>query len=275
MKPGWSQYRTWIALLVIVMLSAMGCAKKPTVQTETQENTSRPAALPTPHSSSDAVAKDIELLPLIENVWIHRSYADVPPWGRTASNGLLVVGKEEALIIDTPWNDAETAWLFAETKRRFNVPVTQVIVTHAHEDRLGGLAEAHRQGAHSYAEQMTVDAARASGRPIPEHGFSKERSIKAAGMTVEMFYPGPGHTKDNIAVYLKEAKILVGGCMIKAADATSLGNTAEADVAHWSSSIDALEARFPNAAVVVPGHGDVGDLRLLAHTRDLVSTHTP
>lgn len=56
------------------------------------------------------------------------------------------------------------------------------------------------------------------------------------------------------------------------ADAQSPGNTADADMAHWSSSVDALEGRFPDATVIVPGHGDPGDRGLFAHTRSLVSS---
>jgi metallo-beta-lactamase class B len=65
---------------------------------------------------------------------------------------------------------------------------------------------------------------------------------------------------------------LFGGCFIKAEDAQSLGNTAEADVEHWASSIEAVEKKFPDAESVVPGHGEAGDRSLLAHTSRLVSS---
>jgi len=56
-------------------------------------------------------------------------------------------------------------------------------------------------------------------------------------------------------VYLREAKTLYGGCFLKSAASTTLGNIDDADLAAWPASLDALEQRFPGAEVVIPGHG--------------------
>jgi len=256
-----------VLVSALAAVCVAGCVKQNSVESKA------PSAAP---SAETSALPDLELIPLAEGVWIHRSYADIQPWGRVSANGLLVIGPKAALLIDTPWNDAQMSELYAEVKRRFDVPITEVIVTHAHDDNLGGLAEAHRLGAHSIAEEKTLEIARDGGKPVPEKGFSSSRTLQsAAGVTAELFFPGPGHARDNIAVYLPDTKILFGGCLIKSADAQNLGNTADGDVSSWSASVDALEARFPEAEIVVPGHGDAGDRALLAHTRYLVSTHRP
>ena len=36
---------------------------------------------------------------------------NVPSWGRVGANGLVVVSGNEALLIDTPWNDSLTSML--------------------------------------------------------------------------------------------------------------------------------------------------------------------
>jgi metallo-beta-lactamase class B len=253
--------RIWWGALISMALMG-GCAKQQVTRTDTS-----PLG-----ASLQSTVPDVELLPLREGVWIHRSYADIEPWGRVSANGLLVVGEGDALLVDTPWNDAQVAWLFEEARRRFRVPITTVVVTHAHDDNIGGLAEAHRRGARSYALDLTLEAAKTTGKAVPEYGFSSELTIEVAGRRVSLFFPGPGHARDNITVFLPDEGILFGGCLIKAADATSPGNIADADMEHWASSVETLAARFPDASVIVPGHGDAGDRGLFDHTRRLVSS---
>jgi hypothetical protein len=71
-------------------------------------------------------------------------------------------------------------------------------------------------------------------------------------------------------VWLPAHRLLFGGCMVRAADASALGNLADADVAGWRHAIDTVSAAFGSAAIVVPGHGTPGGAELLAHTRELV-----
>lgn len=48
--------------------------------------------------------------------------------------------------------------------------------------------------------------------------------------------------------------------------ARSLGNLDDADLASWPASALRVEARYPEAAIVVPSHGEPGDVTLLAQT---------
>ncbi len=88
-----------------------------------------------------------------------------------------------------------------------------------------------------------------------------------------IFYPGAGHTKDNVVVYFPKERILFGGCFIKDNKATGMGNIADADLAAWPGISRAHRGR-------IPADGD-GDSRTrpdgphaLAHTRDLLN-HLP
>ena len=85
-----------------------------------------------------------------------------------------------------------------------------------------------------------------------------------------MFYPGAGHSRDNIVAYLPGSKVLFGGCFIKAADARNLGNVRDGDAGAWPGSLKALRERFPNAEIVIPGHGEVGGPELIEHTMNLL-----
>ena len=84
--------------------------------------------------------------------------------------------------------------------------------------------------------------------------------------TVEMYYAGPGHTRDNTVVWLERREVLVGGCLVKSDNWTSLGYLDDADVPAWGPTLRHLLERYSGAKRVVPGHGDVGDLGLLRHT---------
>ena len=46
---------------------------------------------------------------------------------------------------------------------------------------------------------------------------------------LKVFYPGPGHTSDNITVGIDGTDIAFGGCLIKDSKAKSLGNLGDAD----------------------------------------------
>lgn len=67
-------------------------------------------------------------------------------------------------------------------------------------------------------------------------------------------------------VWLPDTKLLYGGCFVKGADATTLGNIADADLARWPASIQRVLSLYGGAKVVVPGHGDLGGPELLTHT---------
>ena len=89
-----------------------------------------------------------------------------------------------------------------------------------------------------------------------------------------LFYPGAGHSEDNIVVWLEKHKVLFGGCLIKSLEAKGMGNLSDANVNQWRQSITNItDAFLLNTAVVVPGHGKPGDIELLRHTDKLVSEH--
>jgi len=48
-----------------------------------------------------------------------------------------------------------------------------------------------------------------------------------------------------------------------------MGNTDDADIAHWDDAVVAVEARYPDARIIVPSHGPPGGRELLRHTIDL------
>jgi metallo-beta-lactamase class B len=220
-----------------------------------------------------SISKDIEFLQLAENVWLHTTYIEYPGYGRIPANGLVVIDGANAAMIDTPWNDEQTGMVFDWVEKNHNATITHVIVGHSHDDCMGGLAEAHRRGATSYALDLTQEKAEAGGLPVPQTVFSESLALMVGDTKLILHYFGSGHTIDNIVTWLPESKILFGGCLIKAANAKNLGNTKEADLEHWSATVQTVLDAFPEAEIVVPGHGAYGGKELLSHTIELCNTH--
>ncbi len=97
-----------------------------------------------------------------------------------------------------------------------------------------------------------------------------EQSLVFDGLTIILFYPGPGHSIGNSVFYLPDRRILFGGCLIRSGQAHSLGNLADAHLDQWHTSLANVAARFGQAVHVVPGHGAVGGLELVTHSQSLV-----
>lgn len=215
------------------------------------------------------ISRDVQLRHLTENVWVHTTFAETPDYGRIPANGLVVVDANEAMLIDLPWTDELTARLLDWMAQNWQVTVRTVVPTHFHEDCMGGLTEAHRRGITSYALDKTVALAKEKELPVPQHAFEKDLSLRCGQTPVELRYFGAGHTTDNIIAWLPRQQVLFGGCLIKAMNARSLGNTSEGNLNVYPATLRKVRASYPEAQVVVPGHGAWGPIELIDHTLSL------
>jgi metallo-beta-lactamase class B len=150
---------------------------------------------------------------------------------------------------------AERLFAFAAARGH---PVSDLVVTHAHADRIGGAGAALRRGVRVHALARTVEHARARGKAVPDVVAASPSQLVVGGTTLEIFFPGAGHTDDNAVVWLPAARILDGGCLLRSARAADLGNVADADLGAWPAALARVRARYPDAAIVVPGHGPLG-----------------
>ncbi len=245
-----------VALLACLLLAA--CAS------------SRPSATSPVAEAETRLADDLFVRPLAPDVLLHVSWKTLPAWGRISSNGVVVLGSSEALLVDTAWGDEPTEALLDYVEREHHRRVTHLVVTHAHDDRVGGIRAALARGVVVHELALTAERSAAQGYPPPTETFERELPLDVDGTRAEVFFPGAAHAPDNVVVFLPASRILVGGCMIREASASSIGNLADASLETWGESLRAVEARFPTPAIVVPGHGAPGDATLLAHTAELV-----
>jgi metallo-beta-lactamase class B len=219
------------------------------------------------------INNDIQLIPLHDSVFVHRTYDTFDNNERFSSNGLFIVKNGEAVMIDTPMDNEKTKLLTEYITGTMGISISKVIVCHYHEDCIGGIDFLQSQGIQSIGNSMTYDKCNELGLSKPGITFENSHDVKLNELEILCYYPGGGHTSDNIVVYIPEYKLLFGGCLIKAMGSSDLGNIADADISKWKGSVHKVINKFPNVKVVIPGHGNAGGPELLNNTISLVDAH--
>ena len=257
--------------LLLVALVAAGCATAPGAPPAPSD----PAAgYPT---AADVPPGEVRLVPLRPGVWAHVSTFRFDDGTVYPSNGLVVRDGAGLLLVDTAWGAEATEALLAAIDAEIGRPVTRAVVTHFHDDRTAGADVLRARGVPVYASSLTRRLAAAEGNAVPSDSLVG-LTVPGAGVAlgpVDVFFPGGGHTRDNLVVYVPEAAVLAGGCAVHELSRTSAGNVADADLAAWPGSLRRVAARYPEAEVVVPGHGLPGGPELLARSVALVEAAQP
>ncbi|MDR3676173.1 MAG: subclass B1 metallo-beta-lactamase [Acidobacteriota bacterium] len=214
---------------------------------------------------------DVHVRPLTEHTWLVSSVSNIESFGDVQSNAVLAVGPRESVLVDTPATNEQTALVLDWAEQQLHRPVRHLVMTHWHQDRMGGIDIALKRQVATYALGKTIELARQHGLSLPEHELRSQDHLALSGVLLETYYPGHGHTADNIVVWIGLDHVLDGGCFVKSMNARTLGNLAEINVPLWSKGVASVRRRYPGAGIVVPGHGDVGGLELLQHTAELLA----
>ena len=170
------------------------------------------------------------------------------------SNSLYLVTKEGVVLIDTPWDESQFQPLLDSIQKRHGQKVVMCIATHFHEDSTAGLEYYAGQGIATWSSRYTRDLCREHSFKEAQYVFEKDTVFNVGGYAFEAFYPGEGHTKDNITVWLAKDKVLYGGCLVKSHVNDGLGNIADANISAWDETIKRLMEKYRKPAFVVPGH---------------------
>jgi metallo-beta-lactamase class B len=221
------------------------------------------APIPLMPASAGAGAADVEIVDL--KTFVHRSTnADGVP-----SNGLVAVTDGGLLLVDTAWTEAQTEAILKWGDERLGRPWIGAVITHDHADRDGGLGALLRRKIPVAALDLTVAKLRKRGIRDVTTLFTARAGEFKDPRGFEAFYPGPGHTTDNIV--LSFPTVLYGGCLIKSMEAKDLGFTADADLAAWPEAIRRVSERYAKM-IIIPGHGPVDPTSAAyQHTLDLLA----
>jgi metallo-beta-lactamase class B len=219
------------------------------------------------------ISDDIQLIKLKENIFICKSYQELPKWGRIDANGLVLINSKDIVLINTLWTNEQTKQLCDFIEKKFNKKISALIVTHSHSDCMGGFEEILKRNITTYTLDKTAEIAKKNGVTGFGFIFSDSLRLNFKKFNLEIYYPGGGHTVDNTVVWLKNQKILYAGCLVKELTAKSLGNIVEADMKAYPETLKKLINRYPSADIVIPGHGDYGNLKLVEHTLELTDKY--
>jgi len=219
-------------------------------------------------SQNSVYAKDtlpeLKIDKLNDNLYLHTSFQRFKGFGLVASNGLVIVDDNNAFIIDTPASANDTKKLVVWLKGQ-GFTVKGSISTHSHDDSSAGIAWLNSNEIETYVSKLTNKLLDDKGKEQAKNTFVGTSSWLFNNQ-IEVFYPGAGHTIDNVVVWLPKHGVLFGGCFVKS---KHLGNLADAVIAEWPDSAQQLISKYGHASMVVPGHGRTGDVSLLKSTKRL------
>ncbi len=240
------------------------------------------------------LSEDLVIEPIENGVYVvvHRF-----PW---PCNSLLVrIDKKNIVWIDTPCESQATKLVVEWIRKICNKPEIIEINTGFHQDNLGGNEYLINQKIPVYGPDLTAKLITKNKDSLKKHildsvknhenqkyyrayqklkfkaperlfKIDKGLSLKIGDELVEVYYPGPSHTLDNTVVYFHKRKIMFGGCMIKSLESKKPGYTADADMKQWPKSLRNVLNKYAQSRIVVPGHGESGDIRLIKHTIELL-----
>ncbi|MFA5327030.1 MAG: subclass B1 metallo-beta-lactamase [Prolixibacteraceae bacterium] len=215
------------------------------------------------------VSDDLELVQLSPNAWVHVSQSEISGFGRVSSNGLIFRNGNQAFLFDTPVTEEQTKQLVSAIEDSLKLKVVGFVPNHWHSDCMGGLGWLQKKDIASYANQKTIDLAKENNLPVPKHGFQDSLRLHLDDKMIDCYYFGAAHTTDNIVVWIPTEQILFAGCMAKSLNSQNLGNTADGDLKAYPETLRKVIAKFPDARIVIPGHGQYGGVEVLKHTLQL------
>lgn len=232
-----------------------GLAAFPRIAAKAAPDEGAPQALELPIPDMKRLSATVWVGKLTDGLWLTCFTSKLPQQGWYPANGMIVAGDDGATVVDPGWN-AEQGKLIFDTAASLTGRVARGIATHYHSDKTGGMAAFAAAGVPVFGNPLSVGLAQAYGDPVPQPVKGLEKETQPLG-PVELYFPGAGHTLDNITVWHAPSRTLFGGCLIKSITAKDLGNTADGDRAAYGPTVARLAVRYPTRKWTIPGHGTI------------------
>lgn len=223
----------------------------------------------------DCLAQNKNLLisPLkgFDNFYVYTTYQNVGN-ALYPSNSMYLITKDGVVMFDTPWDTTQFQPLLDSIKIKHNKKVIMCIATHHHNDRTIGLEFLREKGIKTFSSNLTLELCKRYNEKQAQYVFNNDTIFNVGGYEFEVYYPGEGHTKDNIVIWFPKQKLLYGGCFIKSTEANNLGNMEDVNVKKWRISAFNLLKRYPNPEMIIPGHL-IWNKKALKHTIKLLKKY--
>jgi metallo-beta-lactamase class B len=210
---------------------------------------------------------------LTENFYIYTTFGDAGNGVMFPSNGMYMVTNKGVVLFDTPWDSTQFQPLLDSIAAKHHQKVLMCISTHFHADRTEGLTYYKNLGIKTYTTEQTDHISKRNNNPRAAYLIKNDTTFVIGEHQFETFYPGEGHSPDNIVIWFDKEKILYGGCFIKSIETESVGNLSDANPAEWIRSIKKVQAKFPKPKFIIPGHQNWLCNATLEHTLKIIKRH--
>ena len=211
---------------------------------------------------------------LTGDLYVYTTWSDPGDGSLFPANSMYLVTAAGVVLFDTPWDSTQFQPLLDSIQLKHRKKAVMCISTHFHSDRTAGLQYYKEQGILTFTTALTDSLSRMRNQKRATHLMSKDSLFTVGQYRFQTFYPGKGHSPDNIVIWFEQDRVLYGGCFIKSTETKSLGNLSDANIPEWMVAIQKLQSRFPAPKFVVPGHQDYSNTQSVPHTLTLLKNYT-
>lgn len=198
----------------------------------------------------------------------------------------VIVGRHGVLVIDTGMGPKNAETVLGEVKKITSERIAYLTVTHFHPE--------HGMGAQAFPPGTTIIYSMAQKtelmakgtdyismfkgfspeiaellKPVriimPNVTFAEEAEVNLGDVSARLLHWGPAHTLGDEFVFLPEKRVLFGGDVVVNRFFPIMPD-GDANGRNWIKMLERMEKLNP--AIVVPGHGEVGDAVLIAKMRE-------
>ncbi|MDA0869768.1 MAG: MBL fold metallo-hydrolase [Proteobacteria bacterium] len=228
-------------------------------------------------SQADLDEKTITFEQLSPHCWAYTAEGD--------PNSGVIIGEDAIMVCDTTATPAMAQDLIAKIRTISNKPIKYVLLTHYHAVRVLGASAYVAEGATEIiasqgtyelivergAQDMQSEMERfprlfrgadsvpgltwptlVVGGGNPTQGEVPGRiTLDLGGVQVQVWHPGPGHTKGDTIAWVAAEKVLFSGDLVEYEAGVYTG---DAQLAEWPQTLEALRAL--GAEALVPGRGE-------------------
>ena len=224
------------------------------------------------HALGQAQQHKLEITHLAGDFYVFTTY-NFYKGSSISANGMYLVTNSGVVMFDTPWDTSRFQPLLDSIKVKHNSKVVICIATHSHKDKTAGLDFLKERGVKTFTTKRTDEISKVKGEKRAAFLMEKDTVFMVGQYKFKVFYPGQGHTADNIVIWFSNERILYGGCLVKSAEATDLGNLEEANVQAWPATIRNIQATCKNPAFIITGHQSWISKNSLNHTLKLIEEY--
>ena len=217
------------------------------------------------HTLAQAPFAKLKITHLTGDFYIYTTY-NLYEGKPIPAHGMYLVTNEGVALFDTPWDTTQFQPLLDSIEARHHQRVNSCIATHWHGDRTEGLAYYRQQGIKTYTTVLTDQWSKKNNKKRAEFLLAKDTVFRVGPYSFETFYPGEGHTADNIVIWFEREKILYGGCLIKGVEAKNLGFLGDANVEAYATTLRRVQKKCADPKHIIVSHHDWRDNRSLRHS---------